>query len=307
MNMVRRLLWVLRNTGANLWRARLAAAAAVASTTLALTLATTAVLLGMQLSRLENHWTGNVDVTVYLCTRMSVTASCDGAADGATIETVRAALENLPGIAETRFEDRAAAEKAFAERFKNTGIPELLGKDALPESFRVRLSPDADRRETVAAIDAALNGVPGVETVQDQRRILSGFFTLARRVRTGAGALAALQAVTSIALLAHLVRSSVTKRGREIRVMSLVGTPARTIRAPFVLESAALGLLAAGISSAIVVALTALARQSTTEGAALLLAPANVVSVCAATAAATAAISWTVARLSLRRALPREN
>jgi cell division transport system permease protein len=308
VNSARRWSWVLRNTAANLWRGRFAAVATVASTTLTVVLATGALLLGMQLSRLEDHWTGNVDVTVYLCTRMSVAANCEGAAGADDIATIRGNLATIPGISQVSFEDRDAAARAFAERFENTGIPEMIGPDALPESFRVKIDRNANRGDVIGAVTAALQETPGVETVQDQRKVLSGFFTIARRVRTGALLLAIVQAVTSTAFLAHLVRASVTRRSREIRVMNLVGTPSATIRAPFLLESAALSLTAATIASATIVGVLSVARNAVGTGteAPILLDTATVATVCAATGPTIIVLGWIVARSALRKALPRE-
>lgn len=306
MNGVRRWAWVLRSAARNLWRSRLSVTAAAVSITLALTLTTASLLLGAQVRRLQDHWAGRVDVTVYLCTTASVAASCNGAAHDGQIEALAELLPSIPGVADVRFEDRDAAFRAFTDRFSGSDLAGMVEPDAIPESFRIILDGGADRASVVAALTESVGGTAGVESIQDQRDVLTGFFRLAERVRIGAAVLAAVQALTSLALLAHLLRSSVEKRRKEIRVMSLVGTPARLIRAPFVLESLAVNLAGVALTSALSVGGVLLAGEflQRASGTTVLAVDLSTVARTLLAVAGTAfGVTWVTTRLALRRRL----
>lgn len=251
MRGILRLWWTLRTTARNLWNARVSAVVAAGSIALALVLTTVSLLLGTQTERLRDHWTGRADITVYLCTRASVSANCRGAATNEQIQEQELLIATAPGIETYWFEDRAAAWAAFSERFAGSSILENLDANALPESYRIKLGSGVERGEFVAALTETLRDAGGVDIVADQRETLSGFFAVTEKLRLGALGLAALQSSISVALLTHLLRSSVTKRRKDIRVMGLVGTPRRQIRAPFVLEALTvytIGVLVAGLT-----------------------------------------------------------
>ncbi|WP_436534424.1 cell division protein FtsX [Actinoplanes sp. HUAS TT8] len=74
---------------------------------------------------------------------------------------VEAALRALPDVAEVAYEDKAAAFQRFAQLY--SAEPDLVSqvsKDALPESFRVRMADNAAIRK-VRAEDTVKN-LPGV-------------------------------------------------------------------------------------------------------------------------------------------------
>jgi len=303
MSTLLRWWWSVRTCARNVWGSRLSALAATGSITLALTLTCAGILLGQQIERVGDHWTGQVDVTVYLCTRASTAPSCDGVAGPAQVAAVGDVIGRFPGVESVRFENRDAAWAAFSERFAGSELLGNVDAGALPESYRLRVSPSADREKLVTALTAALTAVGGVETVQDQRALLSGFFTTAERIRAGALALAGLQAAVSVALLAHLLRSSVERRREDIRVMSLVGTPRRQIRGPFVLEGLAVCTAGTALSAGAVLTGLDLARDLVTRfaGEDLLLDDASAAAAIARVAVLGTLAGWVTVRVTLAR------
>lgn len=251
MRGLRRLWWTLRTTARNLWNARVSAAVAAGSIALALVLTTVSLLLGTQTERLRDHWTGRADITVYLCTRASISEGCRGAPTDEQIQDQELLIAAHPDVETYWFEDRAEAWAVFTERFTGSSILENLDANALPESYRIKLGGGVNREEFVRDLAGSLRAVGGVDIIQDQRETLSGFFAVTEKIRIGALGLAVLQSSISVALLAHLLRSSIAKRRKDIRVMGLVGTPRRQIRAPFVLE--AMTVYTAGVVAAVAV------------------------------------------------------
>jgi cell division transport system permease protein len=302
MSGLRRWWWAARTAGRNLWGSRLSAAVAAGSIALTLILTCVSLLMGEQVQRLGDHWTGKVDVSVFLCTRTSTASTCAGATTTAQAQTIGRVIESTRGVSRVVFEDREAAWEAFVDRFAGSEIVETVTADAIPESFRIRLEDGADRSEVLEDITAALEAIGGYERVQDQRELLAGFFTVADRVRAGALVLAGLQALISLVLLSHLLRSSIENRRKDIRVMSLVGTPRRQIRAPFVLEGIAIYIASVCITAGVVLAGLGLwkgALGRVPDAGTLVLDTGNAIGTLVTVATAGMFIGWTVTRISL--------
>lgn len=100
---------------------------------------------------------------------------------------------------------------------------------SMPESFRVKLL-DPTQFQAVADAVAAMEGV---EKVQDQRKLLDGFFKLVTGLQTAALALAASQVLIAALVVWATVRISTHARRKEVAVMRLVGASKAMIRAPF--------------------------------------------------------------------------
>ncbi|MFM8350586.1 MAG: permease-like cell division protein FtsX, partial [Actinomycetales bacterium] len=134
------------------------------------------LLVRAQVSTMKDFWYDKVEVSIFLCGQGSDTPSCSGGAvTDAQREQIKADLESLkPLVEEVYYESKTEAFARFKEQFKNSPIVDNVREDALPESFRVKLS-DPTKYEVVAS---AFAGRPGIEQVNDQRRILDKFFRL---------------------------------------------------------------------------------------------------------------------------------
>jgi len=297
--------WSLRGAGRNLWRSRVSVVAAALSLASALCLSGAAVLLGEQISAMRDHWTDRVDLSVYLCTAESPGAHCAGAAAGDDeVRAIEATVRALPGVRDVWFENREEAWQAFTRRFAGTELAGSVDRDAIPESFRITLTAGADRD----GITTLIGGQPGVDVVQDQRQVLSGFFSLAANLRTGSIVLAGVQLATTVALLAHLLHASVERRRRELRVMTLVGAPRRVIRAPFVLEGLFVCVLGATVATGLLTAgagvVNALLAE-TGDAAPLMVTGRDLVRVGIGVGAASVALGWLTVRLTVAHRLRR--
>jgi cell division transport system permease protein len=144
------------------------------------------------------------------------------------------------------YESKEEAYQHFLEQFKDSPIVQNVTPDALPESFRVKLS-DPTKYEVIAA---AFSGRPGVEQVQDQRQLLDRFFRLLNGLQLIALSIAVAMLVVTTLLVINTIRVAAHARRREVGIMKLVGASNVMIRMPFLLEaslSAAIGgLIAVG-------------------------------------------------------------
>jgi cell division transport system permease protein len=139
------------------------------------------------------------------------------------------------------YESKDEAYKRFKEQFKNSPIVDNVSPNALPESFRVKLS-DPTKYDVVAS---AFAGRPGIEQVNDQRQILDKFFRLLGGLQLIALLIALAMLIVTVLLIVNTMRVAAFSRRRETSIMRLVGASNFYIQLPFLLEAA----LAAGIGA----------------------------------------------------------
>ncbi len=213
-------------------------------TFISLTFFGAAILLQSQITQTKGYWYDRAQVAIYLCTDIDPGSCHETAATGAQRDAVEAELEGptlSPYIKKFEFEDRDQAYANFLDQFAGTTAAELATPDVFPESFRVNLvNPD----QAEILIDQ-LSGMPGVESVTDQRGLLEPIFAIMNAATFTAVCIAGLMLIAAVLLIATTIRLSAFSRRREIGIMRLVGASNRFIQTPFILE----GVLAALIGS----------------------------------------------------------
>jgi cell division transport system permease protein len=206
-----------------------------------------ALLVRDQVDVMKDYWYDKVQVSIFLCTKNSDSASCaDGAVTDAQKASIRADLESLrPLVQEIYYETSAEAYARFKEQFKNSPIAQNASPDALPESFRVKLS-DPKQYETIAS---AFAGRPGVDNVVDQRSLLDKFFQVLGGLQRLALLIAASMILVTVLLIANAMRVAAFNRRRETGIMRLVGASDFYIQMPFLLEAAIGAVLGAVLAT----------------------------------------------------------
>lgn len=206
-------------------------------------------LLQLQVNQMKDYWYDRVQVSVFLCTADSEAPTCtSGEVTPSQRDAVLAELESptlKPYVESVQFESKADAYARFQEQFKGTAIAESATQEQLNESFRVKLT-DPTKYDVVTQFFA---GTPGVEQVQDQRRVLDPFFTVLNVATAVAGGFALVMIVAAALLIATTIRLSAFSRRRETGIMRLVGASKLLIQLPFLLE----GVLAAVVGAALAV------------------------------------------------------
>jgi cell division transport system permease protein len=153
--------------------------------------------------------------------------------------------------------------QAYAEEKKrNPEAYELLGRNPLPDTFRVT----PDKPDNAPALRNALMsaGASGgsrpvdsaIDQVRNRKDETSKILTATRVVKLAMGALAVLLVLASVLLISNTIRLSLFSRRREVEVMKLVGATDSFIRWPFVIEGVALG----GLGGIAAVALLAVGK-----------------------------------------------
>lgn len=218
------------------------------------------LLVRAQVDLMKDYWYDKVQVSIYLCGATSEALSCkNGPVTEAQREEIRSGLEALkPLVAEVYYETSAEAYERFREQFRDAPILSNITPDQLPESFRVKLS-DPTKYEIVAS---AFVGRAGVDSVNDQRRVLDKLFAILNGFQTGALIIAGMMLLATVLLVINTIRVAAFSRRRETGIMRLVGASNFYIQLPFLLEAG----LAAAIGGVVAIGLLALVKTILVDG-----------------------------------------
>jgi cell division transport system permease protein len=205
------------------------------------------LLVRSQVDTMKDFWYDKVEVSIFLCNDNSETASCAGGKiTEAQKEQIQADLESLkPLVQEIYFETQQEAYDRFIVQYRNSPIIDSVTVEALPESFRVKLS-DPTQYDIVAS---AFEGRPGVEQVNDQRQFLEKFFQLLGGLQAIALVIALAMLVVTVLLIVNTMRVAAFSRRRETGIMRLVGASNFYIQLPFLAEAAIAAAVGATIAT----------------------------------------------------------
>lgn len=217
-------------------------------TFVSLTFVGAAMLMQMQIAKMQGYWAERAQVAVFMCRDGSTQTTCSGGeASKDQLAAVADKLKSpaLDGIVRSvRFETRD-------EAYQN--VLDLMGEDykdfitpaQLNETYWVNL---VDPTQT-EVIDEAFSGMDGVEQVKDQMEYLQPLFSALTIATYFAVAIAGLMLVAAVLLISTTIRLSAYARRKELGIMRLVGASNRFIQTPFILEGVFAALLGSALAS----------------------------------------------------------
>ncbi|MBK0420846.1 ABC transporter permease [Leucobacter sp. CSA2] len=218
-------------------------------TFVSLTFVGAAILMQLQVQQMKTFWYDRAQVAVYLCTDFDKSATCAGKDAGEKeIEAVKAALGSdtlKPYIDDFFFVDHDQAYTEFTKQFKGNPIVDITKPEQLNQTFWIKLK-DPSRSDI---IKETFSGIPGVQSVSDQRSLLDRIFLFLGVASYTAIAIAGLMLVAAMLLISTTIRLSAYSRRREIGIMRLVGASNRFIQTPFILEGIIAALIGAVLAS----------------------------------------------------------
>src|SRR3954451_5715901 len=159
----------------------------------------------------------------------------------------RLIVDQTPNVKRVVF---VSKEDAYREQSKkNPRAYELLGRNPLPDTFRIT-PDDPDKinsiRDALTPLTPAGRRTtvdPAIDEVRNRKDETARILSATRVVKLTMALLAGLLVAASILLIANTIRLSVFARRREIEVMKLVGATDWFIRWPFVIEGIIVGAL----------------------------------------------------------------
>ncbi|MDF2443251.1 MAG: cell division transport system permease protein [Subtercola sp.] len=240
-----RLALILGEVGTGLRRNMSMVVSVVLVTFISLTFVGAAILLQMQIGQMKSYWYDKAQVAVYMCTTTSGGANCtNGEATDDQIAAVDAQLKSptlSPFIQQYYFETHEQAYEKFKQQFAGNDVAQYVTPDLLNQTFWINM---VDPQQSAVLVES-LSGLPGVDSVVDQRSYLEQIFSILNAASYTAIGIAVLMLVAAVLLIATTIRLSAFSRRREIGIMRLVGASNRFIQTPFILE----GVIAALIGS----------------------------------------------------------
>ena len=202
---------------------------------------TTAITLGMfgagllvvqMADKTQEIFLDRVEMQIFISDQVT---DADPNCQSAPCLTLREQIEVADGVDSVQYIDRAeafrdATTKTFAN---NPDIAALVREDTLPASFKVRM---ADPDKFGAVLDE-FRGADGVDSVLDQRELVSRIFSVLDGARNAAFTIALIQAIAAILLIANTVQVAAYTRRTEVGIMRLVGATRWYTQLPFLLEA----------------------------------------------------------------------
>ena len=155
----------------------------------------------------------------------------DPTCDADPCKALRAQIEDRDDVRSVRFLNRDQAYDDAIAKFPQ--YKDVAGRDAFPASFIVKL----DDPEQHAEFDKALVGQPGVLNVLNQKDLIDRLFAVLDGLSSAAFAVALVQAVGAILLIANMVQVAAYTRRTEVGIMRLVGASRWYTQLPFLVEA----------------------------------------------------------------------
>lgn len=230
---------ILRDTVQSIQRNSLMSIAAVFSIMAALIILGVFLILTINV----NQATANVENSQEL--QIFLTADCTAEQQAA----IESALQNNAMVANIRYESSEEALQNFSEELGNDSA--LLSSynetnNPMPASFLVQVNDPENMDELQATMQSYIG--QGVEYVKYGESYFGALLSFNNFANTLSLVVFVVLSIISLFLIYNTIRLTVFARRKEIGIMKYVGATNAYIRAPFVLEGMALGVIAAVVA-----------------------------------------------------------
>jgi cell division transport system permease protein len=155
----------------------------------------------------------------------------DPTCDADPCKELRQKIEDRDDVRSVRFLNRDDAYNDAIKKFPQ--YKDVAGKDAFPASFVVKL----DNPEQHKDFDDSIAGQPAVLNVLNQKDLIDRLFAVLDGLSNAAFAVALVQAVGAILLIANMVQVAAYTRRTEVGIMRLVGASRWYTQLPFLVEA----------------------------------------------------------------------
>jgi cell division transport system permease protein len=198
------------------------------------------LLAAEQVELVKGRWYDQIEISVFMCVQDSQDVNCDPGQDTTDAERaiIRKTLEDNPEVAQVFYESKVEAYQEFREVYADSPILAAMTEEMMQDSFRVRLV----NPEEYMGVVTSVQGLKGVQSVQDLRKYLDPLFTWLNMAQMGTIGASALLLLAAALQIGNTIRLAAFSRRREIGIMRLVGASNWYIMLPFLMESLAAAL-----------------------------------------------------------------
>jgi cell division transport system permease protein len=243
-----RLRHIFAEAGAGLRRNLTMTLAVIVTMWVSLSLFGAGLLAQQEVSLAKGKWYDKIEITVFLCSKAVSGDNCTPGQDTTEAQKVaiRQALESNPEVAQggVYFESKHDAFVEFQKAYEGNPLQGSLTEDQMQESFRVKLK----NPEQYEGVVSAVQGLPGVQAIQDLKQILDPLFSWVNLLQWGTIIASGLLLLAAALQIGNTIRLTAFARRREIGIMRLVGASNFYITLPFLLESVIAALIGAAFA-----------------------------------------------------------
>ena len=187
---------------------------------------------GLLVLRLAEHsraiYLDRVESQVFLNNDISAN---DPTCDTQACKALREKIEARDDVKSVRFVNRDQAYDDAIRKFPE--FKDVAGKESFPASFIVKLEDPERNKE----FDDAMRNQPGVLSVLNEKNLVDRLFAVLDGLSNAAFAVALVQAVGAVLLIANMVQVAAYTRRTEVGIMRLVGASRWYTQLPFLLEA----------------------------------------------------------------------
>ncbi|HIF93605.1 MAG: permease-like cell division protein FtsX [Myxococcales bacterium] len=148
-----------------------------------------------------------------------------------------------PGVDRVEFVSKDEALVRFEELAGGAELLAGLDENPLPASLEIHLRPEARNADAIAILDAALDGLPGIDELAHGQEWIEGYGQAVSMVRAGALVLSMVLGLAALLIVANTIRLALYARRDELEILALVGASRTFVRVPFMMEGIFQGLL----------------------------------------------------------------
>ncbi len=222
---------------------------------ISLSLLGTGLLFVKEVNNTRTSWQGRVQLSVYLCTKVSSSPQCtkNGAATPAELALIQQTLQRMPQVTSVTYVSQATAYQQFKSEFPS--MVNSVTPNEIPDSYEVRLK---NTQTDTPIVEQTVNGAPGVDQIVDNSAILDKFYNLLNGARNAVVVIAIILIIAAILLVANTIRLSAFNRRRETSIMRLVGASNFYVQLPFLVEGVIAGLFGWLVASGLLIGVKSL-------------------------------------------------
>jgi cell division transport system permease protein len=225
-----RLKYVFNEVLVGLWRNVTMTVAMIITMSVSLTMLGASVLLYLQVDQMKTYYYGEIEVSIFLKNDASQPQT----------DAIGKVIDQSPLVLRKTFESRDEAFAKFQKLWADS--PDFIAAvtpDSLPASYRVKLKDPEKYKEFAKQV----NGLPGIDSVVDQRQLLDKVFKIFNSIQLMSLVVAAFMALAALLLVGNTIQVAAYSKRREVAVMKLVGASNWFIQSPFVLEAVVAGII----------------------------------------------------------------
>ena len=164
---------------------------------------------------------------------------------------VDAQIRAIPGLSAVTYVSKEEVLETYKGYMEEYAV--LFDDFEQDNPFRANYRVVVEDLNQLDEIVEELQAIDGVEDVKPPTELASVFLSVQRAVNIGGWVLVAVLSLVSIVVISNTIRITVFARRKEISIMKYVGATNAFIRWPFFVEGMSVGLIAAMISSGVVI------------------------------------------------------